>query len=102
MAAFDFTEKLFSLQDAEYKVFQQKLVPTVSPDAIIGVRIPVLRQLAKDSMKKVPKEDIQSFLDQLPHQYYDENNLHAFLIETIRSFDECLVATEKFLPYIDN
>ena len=65
MAAFDFTEKLLSLQDTEYKLFQQKLVPTVSPDAVIGVRIPVLRQLAKDSVKKIPKEDIQSFLTKI-------------------------------------
>lgn len=102
MATFDFTEKLLSLQDTEYKLFQQKLVPTVSPDAVIGVRIPVLRQLAKDSVKKIPKEDIQSFLEQLPHRYYDENNFHAFLIETIRNFDECLATTERFLPYVDN
>ena len=102
MAAFDFTEKLLSLQDTEYKFFQQKLVPTISPDAVIGVRIPVLRQLVKDSIKKIPKEDIQSFLEQLPHRYYDENNFHAFLIETIRNFDECLATTEKFLPYVDN
>lgn len=92
-------EKLFELRDEEYKSFQAKLIPTVSPDNIIGVRTPVLRKYAKEISKN---PQIGEFLSDLPHQYYDENNLHGFIIEQIKDYEECLTAVERFIPYIDN
>lgn len=92
-------EKLFEMQDEEYKAFHAKLIPTVSPDNIIGVRTPILRKYAKE-MKKDPQ--IEGFLANLPHTYYDENNLHGFIIEQIKDYEECLAAVENFLPFIDN
>lgn len=91
--------QLFQLQDLEYKEFQRKLIPNIAPDAIIGVRIPELRKLAK-TLFKDPR--INDFLTDLPHRYYDENNLHGFLIEQIKNYDDCLAEVERFLPYIDN
>ena len=92
-------EKLFSLQDLGYKDFHSKLMPTVSKEKIIGVRVPELRKLAKE----INKSDIKAeFLKNLPHKYYEEDNLHAFLIEQIKDFDECISALDKFLLYIDN
>ena len=38
----------------------------------------------------------------LPHQYYEENNLHGLLIEQIKDYEQCLAELERFLPYIDN
>ena len=93
------TEQLFALQDIEYKQFHSKLMPTINPDVIIGVRTPELRKLAKQLAKST---NVEKFLQELPHRYYEENNLHGFLIESIRDFDACIAALNKFLPYVDN
>ena len=91
--------KLFALQDLEYKKFHSKLMPTVCEDKIIGIRIPVLRKFAKDFSKT---EDAEIFIGNLPHTYYEENNLHAFVLEAEKNFDKAVILTEKFLPYVDN
>lgn len=93
------TEELFSMQDLGYKEFHSRLIPTVPPDLIIGVRTPELRKFAK-SISQLP--EAAAFTEKLPHKYYEENNLHAFLIELIKDYDEALEKTERFLPYIDN
>ena len=92
-------EQLFALQDTTYQAFQSKLLPTVAPKTIIGVRTPLLRKLAKE-LAGTPQAEC--FLSSLPHKYYEENNLHAFLVERIRDYDTALAETERFLPYIDN
>ena len=92
-------QRLFELQDINYKEFSAKLMPTVSPETVIGVRTPDLRKLAKEVSKK---PEALEFLQILPHTYYEENNLHGFLIETIRNYDDAIAAVEAFLPYIDN
>ena len=93
--------ELFSLQDTEYKAFHSKLMPTIDPDTIIGVRTPALRALAR-KIKTVPGIDLDLFKASLPHQYYEENNLHAFLIEQCRDYDTCIWELDCFLPYVDN
>lgn len=95
----DIQKELFGLSDGTYRIFQSRLVPSVSPQRIIGVRIPVLRKYAGELARS---GDFGAFLEVLPHEYYDEDNLHAFLIEKIRDFDLALSETERFLPYIDN
>lgn len=92
-------EQLFELQDKKYAEFQEKLIPTVSPETIIGIRTPQLRAYAKQVAKMEKK---QEFLQDVPHQYFDENQLHAFLISEEKEFDRCMEELEKFLPYIDN
>ncbi len=91
--------ELFKLQDREYKEFHCRLMPTVEPERVIGVRTPDIRRLAKELSGTPEAED---FLNSLPHMYYDENNLHGALIGLMKSFDEAVEAAEKFLPYIDN
>lgn len=95
----DIEKKLFELQDLGYRDFHSKLMPNIPKEQIIGVRTPMLRKLAKD-LEGAP--DAAEFLSSLPHKYYEENNLHAFLIEKIKNFDEALFETNRFLPYIDN
>ena len=95
----EITAKLFELQDLEYREFHSNLVPTKDPDAIIGVRVPHLRKLAKELIKEM---DVTPFLKELPHQYNEENVLHAFFIEAIKDYDECLLELNQFLPYVDN
>ncbi len=92
-------ERLFKLQDKNYKSFQGKLMPTVSDDRIIGVRIPEIRRLAKELAGTQKAED---FLIEVPHKYYEEDNLHAFIIEQIKDFDSCITAINTFLPHVDN
>lgn len=92
-------KSLFEMQDLEYKEFHAKLIPNVEPDTIIGVRTPKLRKFAKELQKT---EDMTLFLQTLPHVYYEENNLHGFLLEQIRDYEECIKAVDKFLPYVDN
>lgn len=93
------TEQLFALQDIDYKQFHSKLMPTINPDVIIGVRTPELRKLAKQLDKST---NVELFMQELPHRYYEENNLHGFLIESIKEFDACIAALNQFLPYVDN
>lgn len=93
------TDALFALQDTAYQAFQSKLMPTIPPETVIGVRTPLLRKLAKELVGTPQAED---FLRRLPHAYYEENNLHAFLVENIRDYGAALAETERFLPYIDN
>lgn len=93
------TTKLFELQDLGYRDFQAKLMPTIDKNNIIGVRIPELRKLAR---QVAGTDEARDFLSQLPHRYYDENNLHAFIIGLSRNFDDALQLTNQFLPHIDN
>lgn len=95
----DIEDRLFALQDKGYKEFHSRLMPTVNPDSIIGVRTPALRKLAKELAKQ---PEYMEYIHMLPHDYYDENNLHGFLIETIKDYDECVAAVNEFLPYVDN
>lgn len=90
---------LFQHQDMKYRDFHAKLIPTVDPQTIIGVRTPVLRGFAKELYKD---HDFSDFLADLPHKYYDENQLHAFLIAQIKDFDLCIDELNKFLPFVDN
>ena len=95
----EITETLFSLSDESYKDFQSKLMPTVDKSKVIGVRTPTLRTFAKELYKSAGYKD---FISDLPHKYYEEDNLHALLINKIKDFDECACEIEKLLPYIDN
>lgn len=91
--------RLFSMQDAAYRAFQCKLMPTVDPETVIGVRTPLLRAFAKE----IAGTDLaNAFLADLPHRYYEENNLHAFLIERIGDYEETIHALNAFLPYVNN
>ncbi len=101
MSGDHFQEKLFEFQDLKYRDFHSKLIPNVPKETIIGVRVPAMRGLAKKWMKE-RREECLEFLDALPHEYYDENLLHAFLIENIKDMEEVFRQTERFLPYIDN
>lgn len=91
--------QLFEMQDKEYKDFHAKLIPTVNPDNIIGIRTPQLRKFAANFAKS---EEAESFMKSLPHRYYEENNLHGFLIEKIRDHNKLITALDSFLPYVDN
>lgn len=90
---------LFQLQDIKYRDFQSKLMPTVASDRFIGVRTPELRKMAKEMEKRI---DIDSFLNNLPHMYFDENQLHAFIISDMKDYSACLERVDTFLPYVDN
>lgn len=93
------TEQLFELQDVAYGDFQAKLMPTIDRKSIIGVRTPALRKLAQQIYKTAAG---QEFIGHLPHRYYEENNLHAFIVAKNADFDEAMRQTNLFLPYIDN
>lgn len=92
-------KSLFEMQDSEYRAFHSKLMPTVDPEKIIGIRTPVLRKFANEFAKTYEAE---GFIKNLPHVYYEENNLHAFVLEKIKNFHKAVKLTEEFLPYIDN
>ena len=94
-------ERLFTFQDTGYKAFNKTLLPTVDEHTMIGIRMPVLKKFAKEFFRTEP-ECVANFMNSLPHQYFEENNLHAFLIENISGFDTAIQETERFLPFIDN
>ena len=91
--------ELFQLQDKDYALMQAKIIPTVAADRIIGVRTPALRAFAKKLYKDT---DIDAFLAGAPHQYFDEDQLHAFVISLEKDFDKCMAEVDAFLPFIDN
>ena len=92
-------ETLFSLADAEYRAFQAPLIPNLPADAFIGVRTPALKAYAKE-INGTPEAD--AFMQTLPHRYFDENQLHAFLISACRDYDAVLRAINCFLPFVNN
>lgn len=91
--------ELFRNQDVTYRDFQAKLLPTRNPQTIIGVRTPILRTLAKTLYRE---NDFADFLNDLPHKYFEENQLHAFLICEIKDFAHCMEELNRFLPFVDN
>ena len=91
-------KELFALSDAKFRLFTSKLMPTVALDRVIGVRTPELRNYCKS----LDIEKFSDFMKQLPHKYYEEDNLHAFIIEKISDYDRCIYELERFLPYVDN
>ena len=92
-------KRLFAMQDRQYAEFQSKLTPGVPPESVIGVRVPLLRKFAKEFAKEV---EVNDFVHQLPHRYYDENMLHSLLISQVKDYEECISLTDAFLPYVDN
>ena len=95
----EITSGLFKLQDLEYRNLQERIIPTVDADSIIGVRTPELRKLAK----QIAKTDAgQDFIKKLPHRYFEENQLHAFIISEIKDYDRCIEELNRFLPFVDN
>ncbi|MCR4663869.1 MAG: DNA alkylation repair protein [Paludibacteraceae bacterium] len=95
----DITAQLNAMQDKAYADFQSKLLPTVQRDTVIGGRTPDLRKMAKQICKTHAAQD---FLHSLPHRWFDENQLHAFILSEEKDFDTCIAELEQFLPYIDN
>ena len=91
--------ELQALADQNYREFNSKLMPTVEKSTVFGVRTPVLRKFAKEFFKDPSSKE---FLTALPHKYFEENQLHAFLVEQIKDFDRCILAVEAFLPFVDN
>lgn len=114
-------ENLFALQDKNYREFHARLMPNIEKERIIGIRVPVLRKYAKElahgsrlflsvqkekrvcnTVKENDCDNVEKFLNTLPHYYYEENNLHMFLIMQMKDYDTALAYLEAFLPYIDN
>ena len=92
-------ERLFELADEKYREIQIKITPSVDADKFIGVRTPQLRALAKELSKR---DDIDDLLGQLPHKYFEENQLHAFIVSCEKDYERCIEKVRTFLPYVDN
>ena len=99
MRSDEIRELLFQAQDEEYGKFQSKLIPEIADNNFIGVRTPELRKIAK-TLSKDP--NIGDFLNELPHRYFDEDQLHSFIISEIKDMDKCIEEVERFLPYVNN
>jgi 3-methyladenine DNA glycosylase AlkD len=86
-------------QDEKYAEFLRKLLPNVKPEQIIGVRTPLLRKY----VKQIKNSDIcEPFLKECPHSYFEENQIHGFLISEEKDFEKCMEKLESFLPHMDN
>ena len=95
----DIRKDLRDLADSKYREFQIPVIATVAPERVIGVRTPELRKLARELSKR---DDVKDFLSDLPHGYFDEDQLHAFIISLMKDYDSCINELERFLPYVDN
>ena len=105
----EISDRLFALQDKKYADFQAKLIPGIERDRVIGVRTPVLRALAKELVKEDAERSkagesplVNAFLAELPHAYFDEDQLHAFIISLEKDHEKCMEKVEAFLPYVNN
>ncbi|MBQ7712716.1 MAG: DNA alkylation repair protein, partial [Clostridia bacterium] len=92
-------KELFRSRDEQYRAFQSPLLPSVDPRRMIGVRTPALRALSK---RILSDGSADTFLSELPHRYFEEDQLHAFLLSSIKDFDRCLRELDRFLPFVDN
>lgn len=95
----DLQKELFKLKDEKYKEFHSKLIPNIDSEKIIGIRMPVLKKFVNDNSQRILNS---GFLTALPHEYYEENNIHIMLINKIKDFGECIKALNSFLPFMDN
>ena len=95
----DIREKLFKLAENEYASFSAKLIPNIDKERFIGIRVPLLRDFAKELVRE---NDYNEFLSYLPHYYFDENMLHGLIISQIKDYDTAIAETNKFLPFVDN
>ena len=95
----DLHKRLYNLQDLKYRDMQIKIIPAIDSKSVIGVRTPEIKSIAREMLKSGEYKD---FLKELPHKYFDENQLHAFIISGIKNLDECMAELEKFLPFVDN
>ena len=94
------TKELFALRDETYFEFHKKLIPNIPEECLIGVRTPALRAYAKEVANR---QECYDFLQELPHTYYEENNLHGALLSLLyKDVESYLQELEKFLPYINN
>ena len=91
--------RMMQLRDEAYAQFQRKLLPTLEGEKIIGVRTPLLRAMAKEMLEG---GEAEGFMQHLPHDTFEENQLHAFLISECRDFDKVIRHLQAFLPYVDN
>lgn len=88
-------EELFKEQDLNYKSFHKKLVPDLDEDKIIGVRVPVLRKIAKQAEK-------ENTIIQNPY-YYEEFMIKGLMIGYSKSdLNEKIKRLEEFVGLIDN
>lgn len=92
------TQRILLEKDDKYREFCIKLTPSVAPSRVLGVRIPALRKIAKNA----DADSARAFLRALPHDYYEEDNVHGFLIERIQNYGECVAALDEFLKHVDN
>ncbi len=92
-------ETLEQYRDDSSRDFSAKIVPNVDKSKILGIKVPFLRKLAKEIFKN---NQYESFLNELPHKYFEENLLHGFIIQQIKNYDLALIETKRFLPYVDN
>lgn len=95
----DILQKLFSMSDEDYRAFQARLIPEISYDTVIGVRVPQLRSYARELIRTGEYVD---FIARLPHRYYDENMLHSCIVGEIKDLDYCIACLDSFLPHVDN
>lgn len=102
MTVAELKKMLFKNQDLKYRDFHASLLPNIDKKSIIGVRVPTMRKIAKEFASSATPVELDKFLDKLPHKYFEENQVHLFVVERIKDFDECVRRIELFLPYIDN
>ena len=94
----DIRKELFENRDEKFQSFQARLIPNIPGESIIGVRTPLLRKMAK----RLYAEGAEDFLADVPHKYFEENQLHFFILSHIKNYDSCVSRVEEFLPYVDN
>ena len=92
-------KELFEMQDLKYRDFHSRLLPGIDKETIIGIRTPMLRKFTKEYAKTL---EADLFMQELPHRYYEENNMHMMIASWIKDYEKCLAQVKRFLPYVNN
>ena len=98
----ELVKRLLAEQDLKYRDFHASLLPNIDKKTIIGVRVPTMRKIAREFASTATPAELDRFMNKLPHRYFEENQVHLFVVERIKDADECLRCIVQFLPYIDN
>lgn len=88
-----------AVADEEYRFFNARVVATVDLERMFGVKTPELRRIAREAARR---PDLGSWLDELPHRWFESMQVHAFVVGAIRDYDECVLRVDQFLPHVDN
>ncbi len=93
------TRTLFKMQNEKLRDYFISTHAHIPAESIIGIKEGTLRQYAEKLLKTNRASD---YIRLLPHEFYEENNLHAILASKTKKLSVAFSRIEDFLPYVND